>query len=87
MRQFSKPSWFLRHSLWKLWALLPLAYIVFWFYLLITWAIPALSVPIKDIVNATWWQGISMVLFWIGVVPLFFAFVAFYFILTGDDHT
>ena len=72
-------------NLMKLSALLPLAYIIWWFYALFTWLIPSMSVPIGDIVHATWWGIISTILFLTGgIFLLIICFIVFLIILFGD---
>jgi hypothetical protein len=74
----------------RLFALFPLAYIVWWFYALalVTWLIPAANMPIGNIGNiahATWWNLISVVLFLTGgIVLLIICFAIFFMILTED---
>ena len=69
----------------RLLCLLPLAYIIWWFYALFTWLIPSLSTPISDIANATWWSVISVILFLVGgIIVLVIAFIAFFVILLAD---
>jgi len=66
----------------RLLCLAPLAYIIWWFYTLFAWLIPSLSSPISEIVNATWWGIISVILFLVGgIIVLVIAFIAFFIIL------
>ena len=52
----------------KLIALLPLAYIVWWFYALLIWVIPILSTPFGSINWQTFsiWSIVSVILFFTG---------------------
>ncbi len=69
----------------RLFCLIPLAYIVWWFYKLFTWIVPAASGSIGEIGNATWIQIISIVLFCsLGIIVLIVAFIAFFIILLAD---
>jgi hypothetical protein len=69
----------------RLLSLLPLAYIVWWFYELITWIIPAASGSVSGIVNASWIELICIILFFSGgLVLLIIAFIAFFIILLAD---
>ena len=61
---------------WRLTALLPLAYIVWWIYALITSIIPWLNVAVGDSLSLTWLQIAGTILFFtFGVVGLIICFV------------
>lgn len=69
----------------RLLSILPLAYIVWWFYELITWIVPAASGSVSGIVNTTWIELICIILFFSGgLILLIIAFVAFVIMLFTD---
>jgi len=69
----------------RLLCLIPLAYIVWWFYELLAWIIPVASEPIAGLANATWLQLILVILFFsLGIIALIIAFIAFFVILLSD---
>jgi hypothetical protein len=66
---------------------LPLIYVVAWFYFLITWLIPILNVPFSQygshFASFSLWTIISIVLFLVpGIILLIIAVVLFFMILT-----
>ena len=69
-------------NLLKLVALLPLAYIIWWFYALLTTMIPWLNVSFSSILSMTILQIVAIILFFtLGIVGLIASFIFFFAIL------
>jgi len=52
-------------------AIAPLAYIIFWFYALVAWIIPTWNVTLGDILSLTLWSIIGSILFFVpGIILL-----------------
>ena len=52
-------------------AIAPLAYIIFWVYALFTWIIPTWNVTLGDILSLTLWSIIGSILFFVpGIILL-----------------
>jgi hypothetical protein len=69
----------------RLLALLPLAYIIWWFYTLFIVIIPWLNIAIGETLSSmTWLQIVGIVFFFsLGIVGLIFAFIFFVMILVA----
>lgn len=75
----------IRFNPWRFLVLIPLAYIVWWFYSLFFWLIPSLNVPIADVVHATWWGIISVILYLtLGIFALVIAFILVFIFFTEN---
>jgi hypothetical protein len=69
----------------RLLALLPLAFIVWWFYALLTTVIPCLNVAISETLSMTWLQIVGVILFFVlGIPVLIISFIFFILILCVD---
>jgi len=69
----------------RLLALLPLAYIIWWFYTLFAIIIPWLSTAIGETLSMTWLQIVGVILFFmIGIPVLIIVVFVFFMILCVD---
>jgi len=59
--------------------ILPIIYIVAWFYELFTFEIPTLSIHLGDFLSMTLWQIVGVILF---IIPCTFPFIILAFIGT-----